>query len=147
MSKFSTTDIGQSVDLDVESVESKGDIVTPSDIYCNTINALYFNIGGLSITGSLYVPDGTVSLPSYSFTNSTNTGLYLLTSPSTSINFSVSGSNKLQISNTATTLTTPLFLPLGVLRLHQSILVQQEQEFMVQQAKYYSQPQQFQDLI
>lgn len=113
MSKFSTTDIGQSVDLDVESVESKGDIVTPSDIYCNTINALYFNIGGLSITGSLYVPDGTVSLPSYSFTNSTNTGLYLLTSPSTSINFSVSGSNKLQISNTATTLTTPLFLPLG----------------------------------
>jgi len=110
MSKFTQTDIGQPVDLDVESLESKGDIVTPSDIYCNTINALYFNIGGLSITGSLYAPDGTASLPAYSFTNSTNSGLYLLTTPYTSVNFSISSNRKMEIADTATWMYSD-FLP------------------------------------
>ena len=55
--------------------------------------------------------DGTAALPSYSFLNDPNTGIFL--SASDAIGFSTAGTERLTLNSTSLTSTLPIIIPLG----------------------------------
>ena len=84
-----------------------------SNLTIDTANGLYIKktgadiaVGPITIKNQLYMSNGSVSLPSISFTNSTTSGLYLISS--NSVGFATNGVNRLTIDNANITSTNPV---------------------------------------
>lgn len=101
------------------SIAFNGD--TNTGIYSDTPDSVTFSSGGTKVfsvnsnaiisTLPLYVDNGTVSIPTFSFSNDTNTGLYL--HGSDAIGVTTGGTKRLEISTSTVESTLPIALPGG----------------------------------
>ena len=83
------------------------------ELYYDNSKKFETTSGGISVTGlgqfsnKILVADGSVSAPSYSFTNDTDTGIY---HSGTQLKFALAGSDKITISNSQTTIEDTLIV-------------------------------------
>ena len=124
------TDTGDAVFIGGQIIgSSNGNAAAPTYTFFNTNTGIYssaadtlnfaangierfqINENNISSTLPLFMPVGSVSAPSYSFTGDTGTGMY--SSEAKTLNFAANGIERFQINENTISSATPLFVPAG----------------------------------